>query len=137
MGTMKATRVGAGVYRVELDGGRFETVYVAGRNGDRWAFWNGRVFRGDFDDAADAASATRVRAKRPSGVQTIIAPMPATVLKVHAAAGDHVKKGDTLLVLEAMKMELPLRAASDAIVRTVSCREGELVPADAVLITLE
>jgi acetyl-CoA/propionyl-CoA carboxylase, biotin carboxylase, biotin carboxyl carrier protein len=137
MGTMKATRVADGVYRVELDGGRFETVYIAGRDGDRWAFWNGHVFRGDFDDAADAAAAARVRAKRSSGVQTIIAPMPATVLKVHAAAGDRVKKGDTLLVLEAMKMELPLRAAHDAVVRAVSCREGELVAADTVLVTLE
>jgi 3-methylcrotonyl-CoA carboxylase alpha subunit len=60
--------------------------------------------------------------------------MPATVLKIHVKPGDAVKKGDTVLLLEAMKMELPIRAASDGIVATVSCREGELVPADATLV---
>jgi biotin carboxyl carrier protein len=60
--------------------------------------------------------------------------MPATVIKVHVRAGDAVKKGDIVVVLEAMKMELPLRALGDGIVSTVLCREGELVQADATLI---
>ena len=42
--------------------------------------------------------------------QPLTAPMPATVLKVLVAAGDVVKKGDAVVMLEAMKMELPLRA---------------------------
>jgi biotin carboxyl carrier protein len=58
------------------------------------------------------------------------------VLKVHVKAGDEVKKGDTLVLLEAMKMELPLRAPGDGKVAAVRCREGELVPADAVLVEL-
>ena len=60
--------------------------------------------------------------------------MPATVLKILVKAGDAVKKGDTVLVLEAMKMELPVRAPADATIGAVRCREGELVPADATLI---
>jgi biotin carboxyl carrier protein len=48
-----------------------------------------------------------------------------------------VKKGDTLLVLEAMKMELPVRAPGDGTVTAVSCREGELVQAGVVLVELE
>jgi 3-methylcrotonyl-CoA carboxylase alpha subunit len=48
--------------------------------------------------------------------------------------GDAVKKGDTVLLLEAMKMELPIRAPGDGVVSTVCCREGELVPADAILV---
>jgi biotin carboxyl carrier protein len=47
-----------------------------------------------------------------------------------------VKKGDTLLLLEAMKMELPLRASGDATVTSVHCREGELVQPDVTLIDL-
>jgi biotin carboxyl carrier protein len=62
--------------------------------------------------------------------------MPATVLKVLAKVGAAVKKGETLVILEAMKMELPLRAAADATVSAVRCREGELVQPDAVLVEL-
>jgi acetyl/propionyl-CoA carboxylase alpha subunit len=89
---------------------------------------------------APAHAATRQAAptarRRPAAASggTLTAPMPATVLKIHVKPGDAVKKGDTVLLLEAMKMELPIRAASDGIVATVSCREGELVPADATLV---
>jgi biotin carboxyl carrier protein len=60
--------------------------------------------------------------------------MPATVLKVNARSGDSVKKGDVVVLLEAMKMELPLRAPADATVAAVHCHEGELVAGDAVLV---
>jgi 3-methylcrotonyl-CoA carboxylase alpha subunit len=77
---------------------------------------------------------TRRRTARATAGQTLVAPMPATVLKIHVKPGDAVKKGDTVLVLEAMKMELPIRAPADATIGAVCCREGELVPADATLI---
>ena len=62
--------------------------------------------------------------------------MPATVLKVLVAAGAEVKKGDTLVVLEAMKMELSIRATGDGTIVAVRCREGEMVQADTVLVDL-
>jgi biotin carboxyl carrier protein len=62
--------------------------------------------------------------------------MPGTIRKVLVEPGQRVAAGDPLLVLEAMKMELPLRALDDGIVAEVRCREGELVQADAVLIEL-
>ena len=62
--------------------------------------------------------------------------MPATVVKVLVKPGDRVAKGDTVIVLEAMKMELPLRAAGDATIKAVRCREGEMVQADAVLVEM-
>jgi biotin carboxyl carrier protein len=63
--------------------------------------------------------------------------MPATVVAVLVERGASVKRGDALVLLEAMKMELPLRASGDAVVRAVHCREGQLVQPDAVLIELE
>ena len=63
--------------------------------------------------------------------------MPATVIKVNAKPGDAVRKGDVVVLLEAMKMELPLRAAADAKVAVVNCREGELVQGEAVLVEFE
>ena len=79
------------------------------------------------------APAARRRASTSAG-RNLFAPMPATVIKVHVKAGDAVKKGDVVIVLEAMKMELPLRALGDGVVSAVRCREGELVQADASLV---
>ena len=67
---------------------------------------------------------------------SLSAPMPATVVRINAQPGSAVKKGDTLLVLEAMKMELPVRASSDGTVTAVSCKEGELVQPGVVLVEM-
>lgn len=65
-----------------------------------------------------------------------MAPMPATVIRVHATVGQNVTRGDTLLVLEAMKMELPVRAPADGAVTAVNCAEGDLVQPGVPLIEL-
>jgi biotin carboxyl carrier protein len=128
---LPVTRLADGVYRVEHDG-RAEVVYVAGPPEDRWAFWNGHVFRG-----LGAPPPASRRAASASAAQRLTAPMPATVIKVLVAPGAAVKKGDTLVLLEAMKMELPLRALSDATVVAVHCRERQLVQPDTVLVELQ
>ena len=66
--------------------------------------------------------------------RAVTAPMPATVLRINVKPGDAVKKGDVLVLLEAMKMELPVRATDAGVVAAIRCREGELVDADAVLL---
>jgi len=124
------TRIGPGVYRVEIEGCA-EIVHVAGTPGHRWAHWRGRVYERPF--AADEP----VRRRSAERHQSLSAPMPATVLKIVATAGASVRKGDTLLILEAMKMELPVRAPADAVVRAMRCREGELVQPGTTLVELE
>jgi 3-methylcrotonyl-CoA carboxylase alpha subunit len=124
-------RIGDGVYRVEI-GRRVEVVYVAGPPTNRWAYWKGHTFRGS---RTHQTPTTRLRARRDAH-QELSAPMPATVLKVLVTPGTQVKKGETLLILEAMKMELPLRASADATVSAVRCREGELVQPGTVLVEL-
>ena len=121
-----------GVYHVEVDG-RIERLYVAGSPGDTWVFWNGRVYRGNFrrERTSDA------KVHRTGGSYTLTSPMPASVLGIRVKAGDAVKAGDVLILLEAMKMELPVRAPADAVVGAIHCREGELVDADAKLIELK
>jgi biotin carboxyl carrier protein len=123
-------RIGDGTYRVEMDG-KIETVYVAGPSTAPWAFWNGNVFRGAPDRSSDASPLLKRDAR-----QELSAPMPATVLKVLVSPGSSVKKGQTLVILEAMKMELPLRASTEGTVKAVRCREGELVQPEAVLVEL-
>ena len=88
--------------------------------------------RGSRAPAREPVSTRRRSASATGGALT--APMPATVIKMQVKEGDAVKKGDVVVVLEAMKMELPIRALGDATVAAVRCREGELVPADAILV---
>jgi acetyl-CoA carboxylase biotin carboxylase subunit len=65
------------------------------------------------------------------------APMPGKILAVHAAPGQTVKKGETLVILEAMKMEHDVSAPHDGVVREVACEVGQQVDAGTVLVTLE
>jgi len=126
------TRIADGAFRVNVNG-RSETVYVAGPPDDRWIWWNGRAFR-------IKAQVARHRGSRPPGVeghQSLSAPMPARVVRILVSAGTRVKKGETLLVLEAMKMELPVRALDDGMVSAVRCQEGQLVQPDVTLVELQ
>ena len=57
----------------------------------------------------------------------IRAEMVANVWKVVAAEGDHVDDGDTLVILESMKMEIPVLAESSAVLTTLHVAEGDVV----------
>ncbi|RYE37477.1 MAG: biotin/lipoyl-binding protein [Sphingobacteriales bacterium] len=67
-------------------------------------------------------------------VQQIKAPMPGLVLSVLVAEGDEVKKGDSLLVLEAMKMENMIKSPTDGIIKKVAIKQGDKVEKNEVLI---
>ena len=66
----------------------------------------------------------------------VAAPLPASVLGIHVAAGDRVERGAPLVTLNAMKMELVVEAPAAGLVETISCQVGELVAADQLLVTL-
>jgi biotin carboxyl carrier protein len=105
------------------------TLWVAAANGVRWVFVNGRVYE---------LVEPRPKARRRGGHQgSLSAPMPAAVRRIAVKAGDTVKAGDLLIVLEAMKMELPIRATEAGIVRALRCEEGELVQPGAPLLEVE
>jgi biotin carboxyl carrier protein len=67
---------------------------------------------------------------------SIAAPMPGTINDIKVSAGDAVKKGQVLLILEAMKMENDIVAAEDGTVAAVLVNKGDSVNADQILITL-
>lgn len=121
MASFSVEAIGGDWYLVGDDTRRWR-VAVAGAGDMRWVFVDGQVVLlpvGDRD-----SSAPRSKAKGDAGM---MAPMPATVVTVNVAAGQSVKHGETLIVLEAMKMELPIRAPHDGVVKAVHCTKGELV----------
>ena len=72
-----------------------------------------------------------------SGSGKIVAPMPGRVVLVKARPGDEVVAGQELLVMEAMKMELAVKASRDGVVVDVRAAAGDFVEADTVLVALE
>jgi 3-methylcrotonyl-CoA carboxylase alpha subunit len=65
------------------------------------------------------------------------APMPSLVVDVKVAVGDHIKKGQAVVVLESMKTETVLRAESNATVVSVACAKGDMVDEGKELVILE
>jgi len=63
--------------------------------------------------------------------------MQSTVVKIAVAVGDTVAKGDLVVVLEAMKMEQPLNAHKDGVIKSIGAAVGETVPAGTVLLEFE
>jgi 3-methylcrotonyl-CoA carboxylase alpha subunit len=89
-------------------------------DGRRWRFDRTAAFAWEAKDAA--------------GGNEVVAPMPGRVVLVKAKAGDSVAEGQELLVMEAMKMELALKAPRAGTVESVGAAQGDFVEADAVLV---
>jgi acetyl-CoA carboxylase biotin carboxyl carrier protein len=60
-----------------------------------------------------------------------------TVWKIEVAVGDNVEEGDTVVVLESMKMEMPVEAEDPGVVKEILCAEGESVSEGDALVVLE
>lgn len=86
--------------------------------------------------AAPVAAPAAPKAAGKAGSVVIKAPMPGNIMKVNVKPGDAVKKGDVLVVLEAMKMENDVCAPEDGTVASVDVAKGATVETDAVLVTL-
>jgi 3-methylcrotonyl-CoA carboxylase alpha subunit len=121
--------LGRGLYRV-TEKGVSRTAYAIGPPEARWVFLNGRTYLLDLSFRADTAP------QGPQDVHALAAPMPATVTRIDVEPGQSVHAGDTLVVLEAMKMELAIRAPRDATVDAIFCRVGELVQPNIALLEL-
>jgi len=72
-----------------------------------------------------------------AGLSKVIAPLPGTILKINIKSGDEVKKGQILLIMEAMKMENNILAEIDGLVKNVKVNEGDNVLEGDVLIEFE
>lgn len=118
---------GDGRFTIAKDG---ETAAVAAASGEHvWVNVAGRLF--DFHVAPERGARSGARDQ-----DALVPPMSGTVVRVAVKPGDHVKRGDTLVVLEAMKMELPIKAPRDGVVSAVHCVEGQLAQPDQPVVEM-
>ena len=133
-------RLADDAYLVSLGERRFEVVIAREPDVD-WGWVDGRAFRWPRDgDAArdrDAGDAADREDETPGDAGPIRAPMPGLVTAVPAEAGQAVARGDTLVVIEAMKMALPVKAPRAGRVSAVRCAPGDRVDPDTPLVELD
>ena len=130
MAEFSVERTEPGWYLVR-DGARQWRVAVADAADTTWVFIDGHVGTVEND------TGVRRKSSRGRGDAGVMAPMPATVVALNAEIGQTVASGDTLIVLEAMKMELPIRAPRAGVIKAVHCAMGDLVQPGVSLLELE
>ncbi len=111
---------------------------------------NGTVYEVELEDITGAAPAAPVAAPAPvatpapapapaaapAGGEQVSAPMPGTILSVNVSAGSAVKRGDVLMILEAMKMENEIMCPCDGTVTSVAVTKGTAVESGTLLCTI-
>jgi biotin carboxyl carrier protein len=125
----KVTPLGNGRYLVEQES-KAEIAYAVVSGRDTWVFLDGRTF------LVNASATTRMRGPSTDDSDALAAPMPATVVRIDVRPGQTVSRDSLLIMLEAMKMELPIRAPRDGRVTAIRCQVGEIVQPGVPLLEL-
>ena len=104
----------------------------AAQGADRLADPVGLVARGDED--RERSQPRRILSRSMADIEAHIT---GNVWKIEVAVGDKVEDGDTVVILESMKMEIPVEAEDDGTVKEIRCEEGQSVSEGDVLVVLE
>ena len=111
--------------------GEHVTAYVSADGAKRWVTVNGQTLM------LTKSSGERRRGSGHDQGAGLMAPMPGLVRSVNVVEGEAVSKGQTLLVLEAMKMEIRIQAPRDGSVKKLLVQQGQTVEREQVLIEIE
>ncbi len=115
---------------IRLDG-QEHVVHVASRGDLSFVHCAGRTFRAAFaDPLTNAAGAL-------GAGEVLRAPMPGRIAELRVKVGDKVSLGETLAVMESMKMHIELVASASGIVREICCATGDAVLGQAVVLELD
>ncbi len=128
-----AEQIDSGAWLIDLEGAsERSTVHTASHDDARYLQYNGQTFELDVPDTRS----TRRRGTTTAG-GALTAQMPGQVMAVDVSVGDAVEAGQTLVVLEAMKMEIRVSASTAGTVSAVHVSMGDVVERGQVLVTVE
>lgn len=109
------------------------SIHTAVDGDNIWVHLDGETYQLQFEDALDRLA----QSADAAGGDVIKASMPGSVLSLDVAEGDHVTSGQTLLVMESMKMETTIVAPRDGVIAALHTGAGQTFDKDALLVTLE
>lgn len=146
------------MYKFKINGKSYEAEVIKEENGIVEIELNGKLYSVEVEQdervvpppppanlaivppSTPVITAPKVVERAPSiggGANDVKSPLPGVVLEVKVGVGDTVKKGDVVMVLEAMKMENNIEALSDGVVSRIVKQKGESVMEGDSLIVLE
>jgi len=128
-----AGALSASAWQLRFDDGHV-TAHTASEGNRRFIGIDGAQF---VLEVAERDSPARRRTGAEEDSARLTAQMPGQVRAVHVANGDSVARGQTLVILEAMKMELRMTAPFDATIQRVHVQPGDVVERDALLVELK
>ncbi len=129
--------LGETLYSVIMDNDSHEVLVDDNEDGAYEIQMHGRLYEvGVLDERALLLGSRRGGAVSDSGEVSIKAPMPGLVVEVAVTEGQEVSEGETLVVLESMKMQNELKAPRDGIVQRVGVDTGQSVEQNKVLVTI-
>jgi biotin carboxyl carrier protein len=112
-------------------------MVVDERDGEYQVMMGGRLYTGEvLDERAQLLASTRTGAGASSGEISIKSPMPGLVVAVPVSEGQEVKSGQTVIILESMKMQNELKAPRDGVVSRINAAAGQSVEQGKLLITI-
>ncbi len=114
-------------------GDRHIEVVIATRGDDVFVHVDGEAYQLRYQHPLDRLAA----ASGGSAEDSIRAPMPGSIVSVPVKAGDTVTKGQTLLVMESMKMETTIAAPRDGVIAEITYEKGQTFDRDALLLSLK
>ncbi len=126
----------ASLYSVIMDNRSYEVV-IEERDGQYDVVMQGRLYSGQvLDERAQLLASRRGGLGAESGEISIKSPMPGLIVSIPVSEGESVAAGQTLVVLESMKMQNEIKAPRDGVVQRVSVVEGQSVEQNKPLVTL-
>jgi len=127
-----------GVYSIIYNGHSYNVELIPGENSKKYIVTTfAKTFNVEVIDAESKYISNRHQGPEAEGSNQVASPMPGKVVKIPVSVGDSVAAGQTLIVVEAMKMQSEFKSPGDKIVQAILVREGDTVDSHEVMIRLE